>query len=270
MSTLGVYHIFMELFAGLDVGSTATKAVVVDGRGRIVSSVVIPTSSDLSASGARAFEKALKKAGAERVSFVVATGYGRKSIPFRDASLTEITCQAVGIRGLGEDFRTVIDIGGQDSKVIVLDEEGRVEDFRMNDKCAAGTGRFLEVMAERLGMDVVEFGRVSLLSESPQEISSVCTVFAESEVVSLLSSGARKVDVVAGIHKAIAQRVGGMCKALGLRGKVVLTGGVARNPGVRFFLEKVLGRKVYTPKIDPSITCAYGASLMAIKMARKL
>ncbi|NPA40249.1 MAG: 2-hydroxyglutaryl-CoA dehydratase [Thermodesulfobacteria bacterium] len=255
-------------FVGIDIGSTTTKLVVIDESKEIVFSEVLPTSSVPLRAVQTLFDKALSKIDKTKVKTIIATGYGRHTVPFADKAVTEITCHAVGIFTLNKQARTIIDIGGQDSKVIRLDEFGNVENFKMNDKCAAGTGKFLEVIANRLEVNLEEFGQLALRSKHPAQISSVCAVFAESEVVSLLASGADKIDIAAGIHLSIADRVGAMAKSIGVKPEVVFTGGVAQNPGVKFFLEKVLGVKVSLPGISPYLTGALGAAILGLNAVR--
>ncbi|MCU0845994.1 MAG: acyl-CoA dehydratase activase, partial [Spirochaetes bacterium] len=178
------------------------------------------------------------------VDRIVATGYGRNSVSFADSSITEITCHAAGAHYLNPRIRSIIDIGGQDSKTISVDDAGRVKDFAMNDKCAAGTGRFLEVMARALEVDLDEFGTLSLRSVNPSKISSLCTVFAESEVISLISKGEIRDNIIAGIHESIAARVVAMAKRVGVVPPIMMTGGVAKNRGVVDALEKKLGSPI--------------------------
>ncbi|MCX8125887.1 MAG: acyl-CoA dehydratase activase, partial [Dehalococcoidia bacterium] len=197
------------MFAGIDIGSVSSKAVVVDARGRVIAFARLPTSPDRSESGRRVYEVAMEQAGLkhDEIKYVIATGYGRRALKEANKVLPEIICHARGTFALFPETRTVIDIGGQDSKVIELDSEGRPIRFGMNDKCAAGTGRFLEVMAGVLGVSLDELGLLALRSTSPCVISSVCTVFAESEIVSLLSENRSKEDIASGLNYAIARRV---------------------------------------------------------------
>jgi len=255
-------------YIGIDIGSTTTKVVVIDNNKTIVSSDITATSSNPSRVAKFILDRVLKKAGNPKVKIIVATGYGRYAIPFADKAITEITCHAVGVFTLNKQARTIIDIGGQDSKVIKLDDFGNIENFKMNDKCAAGTGKFLEIIANRLEVKLEEFGQLALRSKRPSQISSVCAVFAESEVISLLASGVNKIDIAAGIHLAIANRIGAMVSSLGIKKEVIFTGGVAKNPGVKFFLEKVLNTKILLPKIPPYFTGAYGAAILGLKSMR--
>ena len=208
--------------------------------------------------------EALEKANISlnAVDYVVATGYGRDTVPFARESITEITCHAKGAHWVNSKTRTVIDIGGQDSKVIGMDEKGNVIDFVMNDKCAAGTGKFLDVLAAALNLPTSELGLVSQRGGSPCTISSTCTIFAESEVISLLASGESKENIVAGLHKSIAKRVASMGRQVSYREEVVFTGGVAKNIGVKKALEEEIGIRIFVPP-EPQIVGALGAALLA-------
>ncbi len=250
-------------FLGIDIGAVSAKAVILKGNGTSFNAVM-ETGPNVKAIADKIVKWVLEKA---EISFadlrgIVATGYGRISVPFADKKVTEITCHARGVHHLITEVETIIDIGGQDSKGIRLDEAGRVVDFIMNDKCAAGTGRFLEVMANALELRVDELGSLSLESENPCQISSVCTVFAESEVVSLRAEGKTREDIIAGIHRSIASRIGAMVSQLGNKGVIALTGGVAQNRGVVKALEHELKTNTNVPE-KPQITGAFGAALIA-------
>ncbi len=231
--------------AGIDIGSITAKAAVVDN-GKIVGTKVMFTGYNAEAAGLKVYEELLSDAGLEKssISKIVSTGYGRNSVKFADKSFTEIMAHAAGAHFLDSKIRTIIDIGGQDSKAIVLDDRGKVKNFVMNDKCAAGTGRFLEVMARALEVNLDEFGAMSLQSAQPAKISSLCTVFAESEVISLIARGEKRMDIIAGIHESIAVRVSAMLARVGVDEPVMITGGVARNTGVVAALSKKLGVKI--------------------------
>ena len=193
----------------------------------------------------------------------MSTGYGRNTIDFADDRITEITAHARGVQFFFQEAHSVIDIGGQDSKAIVISKKtGNVIDFQMNDKCAAGTGRFLEVMAHALEVPIDEIGGLALKSNKPASISSTCTVFAESEVISLFAKGTKKENIAAGIHKSIARRVAGMAKRIGVAPLLVFCGGVAKNVAVKSFLEEELGYEIVTPD-QPQLTGAIGAALIA-------
>ncbi len=249
--------------AGIDIGSISAKAVLVRD-GRLVHSVVIATGYNARQAADNVFEAVVSGAGmrAPDVTRIVATGYGRNSVVFADRAVTEITCHAAGAHFTDPTVRCVIDIGGQDSKAIALDEEGRVRDFVMNDKCAAGTGRFLEVMARALEVDLDAFGQMSLAADRPARISSLCTVFAESEVISLIARGEARPNIIAGIHDSIAARVAAMARRIGLTPPVMMTGGVAKNAGVVDALARQIGQPIVVTAYA-QINGALGAALIA-------
>ncbi|MCP4266944.1 MAG: hypothetical protein GY777_15465 [Candidatus Brocadiaceae bacterium] len=256
------------LTLGIDIGSLSTDAVLVNEKREIVAYEVIATG----ASSKKACDKIFKyildatKLEAKDLDYVVATGYGRIKVPFANEVVTEITCHAKGANHFFPDARTVIDIGGKDSKAIKLDGKGNVLDFSMNDKCAAGTGRFLEVMARTLEIELDDMGELSLTGKDNVTISSLCTVFAESEVVSLIGADHKTPDICKALHISIAKRVSGQAKRVGLEETVVMTGGVAKNIGVVRELEKKL---LCTIKIadEPQIIGALGAALIALENA---
>ena len=248
---------------GIDVGSITTKAAVVKD-GKLISDKVIMTGYNAQDAGAKVYEKIMGELGLKpsSVTRIISTGYGRKSVTIADKAVTEITCHAVGAHFLNPSVRAIIDIGGQDSKAIVVDESGAVKDFAMNDKCAAGTGRFLEVMARALEVDLDHFGKFSLKADMPAKISSLCTVFAESEVISLISKGEKRENIIAGIHESIAARVVAMAGRIGLGAPVMMTGGVAKNEGVVKALENKTGHRMEVSD-KAQVTGAIGAALIA-------
>jgi len=249
---------------GIDIGSITAKAAVMQD-GKILALRILRTGYNAKNAGDQLFEGIVSGLGLNPsdIQGIVATGYGRKSITFADRAITEITCHAAGARYMNPEIRSVIDIGGQDSKVILLDETGRVKDFAMNDKCAAGTGRFLEVMARALEVDIADFGSISLSADHPASISSLCTVFAESEVISLISKGESRQNIIAGIHDSIAARVSAMAGRIRWIPPVMMTGGVAQNSGVVRSLEKKIGYPlIVTP--NAQLTGAIGAALIAM------
>lgn len=256
----------MPVVAGVDIGSITAKTVVMTDGKQILSSKVVHQGIVNEEAARTCLQAALDKAGVrqEDLDFMITTGYGRDLVSFGDRSITEITCHAAGVHHLLPEAQTVIDVGGQDSKVIAVDSNGKVTTFRMNDKCAAGTGRFLEVMANALRVELTALGEVALQSDNPAPVSSVCTVFAESEVVSLSARGFPKVDIVGGIHEAIGNRLSSMVRAVGLREQVVMTGGVAKNRGVIRALERLLGVSIVVPP-EPQIVGALGAALFALR-----
>ncbi len=257
----------MTIFAGVDIGSAATKAVVIEilpeGRARIRGLHLAPTGYDNEAAGRTVLSGALARAGLEPGALVrtVTTGYGRHALA-TDSAVTEITCHARGAAELVPAAGSVIDVGGQDSKAIALGERGRVLDFVMNDKCAAGTGRFLEVMARALEVPLDEFGPLSLTAREAAEISNTCTVFAESEVISQRAARRSKEEIIAGIHRAMARRIAGMARRVDLRAPVVMSGGVARNVGLVQAVERELGQTLVVPELA-QFAGALGAALLA-------
>ncbi|MDD5093057.1 MAG: acyl-CoA dehydratase activase [Dehalococcoidia bacterium] len=253
--------------AGVDIGSTMTKVVLMDAN--IRASVIGPTGAEHRRLANKVMQQALEKAQLpfEQVAYVVATGYGRINVPFADKQITEITCHARGVYSLFPTVRTVIDIGGQDSKAIKL-VDGKVSNFVMNDKCAAGTGRFLEVIAEALGLGLDEMAQLSLTATKKENVSSTCTVFAEQEIVSRLSEGAAIENVAAGLFESIASRVCGMADRLKIERDVVLTGGGAKNIGLVKAFENRLGFRPLVPE-EPLITGAIGAALLGRELALK-
>ncbi|HHV72782.1 MAG TPA: 3-hydroxyacyl-ACP dehydratase, partial [Clostridia bacterium] len=255
-----------KIVAGIDSGSLSTNVVILDGNKNILSYSIVRTGAKSLDSAYRAFQEALEKANLteKQISYVVSTGYGRISIPFSRKNVTEITCHGKGAFHLNNKIRTIIDIGGQDSKVIRLDENGEVIDFAMNDKCSAGTGRFLEVMAKTLEIPLEEMGPESLNSREEITITSMCTVFAESEVVSLIAQNKNKADLINGINNSIASRTIALLERVGGKGAYMMTGGVAKNIGVLKALENKIGEKIYVPE-EPQIVGALGAALIALE-----
>ncbi len=251
-------------FAGVDIGSTMTKVVLIGGD--TDTSIIGPTGPEHRKLANHVMEHALRQAGIDftRVTCVVATGYGRINVPFADRQVTEITCHTKGLSSLLPSVRTIVDIGGQDSKGIRIDN-GKVGDFVMNDKCAAGTGRFLEIIAEALGVPLEKLGELSLAAEAPAVIGNMCTVFAEQEVISKLATGESVPNLVAGIHQAIAARVFSMVNKIKIRPDVAITGGGAKNIGLVKALEAKFGFPVLVPP-EPLITGALGAALIGKEM----
>ena len=249
--------------AGIDVGAGTAKAVILMGE-KIASSSIMPVTDNVANVAERVITKVLKEAkmSLHDLDYVVSTGYGRNAVPFAHKTSSEIICHAMGAFSLMRSARTVIDIGAQDSKIIRINENGSVGNFVMNDKCAAGTGRFLEVMARALGIKLDEMGPKSLTSKDPCTISSTCTVFAESEVVSQRAKGSPVEDLIAGIHKAIATRVAILGAEVGFKAEIVFTGGVAKNSGVKKALEDAINTTITTPA-EPQVTGALGAALIA-------
>ena len=248
---------------GIDIGSTASKCLILKNGTEIAGSAVIAAGTGTSGPG-RAQEEALAAAGIsmEDIRRSTATGYGRNTIEGVDAVVSELSCHAIGIHAVFPEVRTLIDIGGQDAKVIRVNDKGLLDNFVMNDKCAAGTGRFLDVMARVLELDVSELAEKSAMAKSVVNISSTCTVFAESEVISQLSNNVDICDLVAGIHRSVAVRTAGLVKRLGIVEPVAMSGGVALNAGVVSALEEELGLPI---KVSPlaQLNGAYGAAVHA-------
>jgi len=248
---------------GIDIGSITTKAAILKN-GHLILEQIIPTGYNAEKAALSIYKKILSDMNFDptQIHAVVTTGYGRKSASFADRTVTEIMCHAAGAHFMNPSIRSVIDIGGQDSKAIVIDESGTVKDFAMNDKCAAGTGRFLEVMARAMEINLSDFGEFSLQAENPAKISSLCTVFAESEVISLISLGEKRENIIAGIHESISSRVMAMAGRIGITAPVMMTGGVAMNIGVVKALEEKSGKKIEVSE-KAQVAGAIGAAIIA-------
>ncbi len=250
--------------AGIDAGSRTIKIVLIDSENmQVLAKGLTDQGVEQDRLTSELFENVLKDSGISKkdVAAIVATGYGRNAVGVADTTITEITCQAVGVHRLIPEAMTVIDIGGQDSKLVRLDKGGKVRDFAMNDRCAAGTGRFLEVVADRLGVGLESLGRIAAKSRSPAAISSMCVVFAETEIIGLLASGTACEDIVAGVQAAIANRIIAMAgRKVDL--PIIFTGGVAMIPGMDTALQAALGKDV-TVSPDPQMTGALGAAILA-------
>lgn len=253
------------IFAGLDIGSVSTKVVFISKEKKLLYYEILRTGSNSKKAAEKCMQSVLSKAkiSFEDITNLIATGYGRKIVPFKSDEISEISCHAKGAHFLFPDTKTVIDIGGQDSKAIRLDENGEAVDFNMNDKCAAGTGRFLEEMAKALDTTVENLGKLSLRFKKNLVISSMCTVFAESEVVSLLSENESREDIARALHNAIADRVLSLAHKVRLTNAITISGGVAKNIGVVESLKsKIPNMVVYIPE-EPQIVGALGAALIA-------
>jgi len=255
--------------AGIDLGSTMTKVLILDGEGKSRAQVTGATGAEHRRLANKVMAQALGQAGLslEEIGYIIATGYGRVNVPFADCQVTELTCHARGVSHLFPSARTAIDIGGQDAKGLKI-RDGKLVDFVMNDRCAAGTGRFLEVTAETLGLRLEELGELSLKATSKVEIGSTCTIFAQAEMVALLSQGRPLAEILAGLHQAIASRVVKMTRGLKIEADVVFTGGVAQNAAVVQAIKERLGHDVLVPD-EPLFTGALGAALLAREMALK-
>ena len=256
-----------EYFAGIDIGSTMTKVVIMDKE--IISSIIGPTGPEQRRLANKVMEKALHQVDLpfKAITYVVATGYGRINVPFADRQITEISCHARGVASLLPEAKTIIDIGGQDCKGIKIDN-GRPIDFVMNDKCAAGTGRFLEVIGEALGITMEEMGDIALKGKHPARISNICTVFAGQEVVARLAEGVALNDLVAGILESLANRISRMVNRLHVAEEVVITGGGAKNRGLVKALSDKLGYATVVPP-EPLLTGAIGAALLGKDVAHE-
>jgi predicted CoA-substrate-specific enzyme activase len=260
----------VTVFAGVDVGSLGTKTVIF-ADGEIAGSSVLRTGIHAAENGLEGIEKALDNASLKRedIKYIVGTGYGRVSAPYADKTITEITCHAKGANYLHPGTRTVIDMGGQDCKAIRVDEYGNVIDFAMNDKCAAGTGRFLEVMANVFKVDISELGELALKATQILPVSSTCTVFAESETISLLARGEKPENIIIGVHHAIANRISGMFARVGIESDVFFSGGVAKNIGMIKAIEEVMNVKLARQDTDPQLVGAIGAAVFAQELYQK-
>jgi len=255
------------IFAGLDIGSISTKVVLIDENKKLLFYELVRTGSNSKKAAEKCMQSVLEKA---KISFndianLIATGYGRKIVPFKSQEVSEISCHAKAANFLFPDTKTVIDIGGQDSKAIRLDENGDAVDFNMNDKCAAGTGRFLEEMAKALDTTVENLGKLSLKSKKNLVISSMCTVFAESEVVSLLAENEAREDIAKALHNAIADRVLSLAYKVKLANALTLTGGVIKNIGVLEAIKSKLPNLTIHIPDEPQITGALGAAIIALE-----
>lgn len=245
--------------AGIDIGSRTIELVIVNEKAQVIESLLADTGFDPMAEAKRLIDG---------LSFdrIMATGYGRNlfEISFDAQTVTEIKAHARGAIAFFPHAQSVLDIGGQDCKAIALSESGRVKKFEMNDRCAAGTGKFLEIMARTLGFDIEDFGSQALVAERNLDISSMCTVFAESEVTSLIAGGKNRREIARGLHTSVVRRVGGMVNRVSLDGDIVFTGGVARNPCMRKLLKEQLGRNILVPE-NPQFVGALGAALLALE-----
>lgn len=252
--------------AGIDSGSTTTNMIALDQTGEIVARAIVRTGAKAKNGACAAFQEIQKQLGATPEDFkaITATGYGRFNIPFATDTKTEITCHAKGAHFLNPEIRTIVDIGGQDSKVICLDETGAVSNFIMNDKCAAGTGRFLEAMARTLEIDLSTLSVAGLTWDKDISISSMCTVFAESEVISLIADNHSESDIAHGINKSIASRTASMVSRAKGTAPFMMTGGVARNRGVVEELERKLDASLFIAD-NPDLCGALGAALFALE-----
>lgn len=259
-----------DLFLGVDLGSTTAKAVVVDEHGAIRAASTVAMGAVSRQGMHRAVDTALAEAGvtADDLAGTVSTGYGRRLVPLAQKSFTEITCHARGTAAMCPGVRLVVDVGGQDSKAITVDDHGLVEEFAMNDRCASGTGRFYEVLARAVECDLDDLGPLALRGSRDLEVSSMCATFAETEIVSLMAQGLAVEDIASSVHRAVSARTLALVAQVGRRTPVVMTGGVAKNPAAVHFLAEALDHEVLVPE-RPQITGAYGAALLAKEAGRR-
>lgn len=253
----------MKYFGGCDVGSTYTKCVILDENGKIVADVTNRSKINPVQSAEIALNDACNQVEGltpEKLTYLIGTGYGRNKVPFADENISEISCHAMGVHVTNPSVKAIIDIGGQDVKGIAIDTDGTVKNFAMNDKCAAGTGRFFEAMAHAFEMSLPEFSKLSLKAKNTIPITAQCTVFAESEVISLVGEGKPMDEIAAGIELAVAKRCFVMAKKAGATDSITLTGGCAKNDGLKQAIEKVLKIKVVDLAIDPQLMGALGAA----------
>ncbi|MFH1287218.1 MAG: acyl-CoA dehydratase activase [bacterium] len=249
---------------GIDIGSNTSKGIILRDD-EVVAQTIFHTALKGTNRGELVLQKLfeLSSFGKKDIGYIVVTGYGRVNAPFADKTVTEITCHAKGMSRLLPSVRTIIDIGGQDCKIITLDENGIVLDFNMNDRCSAGTGKFFEVIAHSLDLKLRDMAKLYSQSQSPCSVNSTCTVFAETEIISLLSEKHKKKDIVAGLIQTIAKRVANMAKGLRIKQEIAFTGGVAKNKAMRMALEKELDSKFAEFDFDPQLVGALGAALIA-------
>lgn len=255
---------------GIDIGSMTTKSAILDGNKSVIAYDVVFTGGNNRESATLTYENVLEKAGLQKdaIDFIVTTGYGRENVLFSNKYVSEIVCHAKGMNLLNPEIRTILDIGGQDSKAIQLDNSGNVMNFQMNDKCAAGCGRFLDIIARALNVSLDNLGKISLESENAAKISSMCTVFAETEVVSLVAVGTPIADIIRGVHDSIATRATSLLRMVGLVEPLGMSGGVAKNIGVVNSVSEIMGTVVYVTEY-PQVVGAIGAACIGQEALNK-
>jgi predicted CoA-substrate-specific enzyme activase len=265
MNENGVY------FGGCDVGSTTGKAVLIDSKGRIAASSLVPSEIDPEITAGIVLQRAIDSlndlTAVENLKYLVGTGYGRNEVPFANENISEISCHAMGVHHVDSRVRTIVDIGGQDVKGISLNGNGSVQEFAMNDKCAAGTGRFYEAMSRVFRMELDESSNLALKAKNEVSVTSQCSVFAESEVISLLAKKISPEDIAAGIQASVAKRCFTLLKRVGINKEVTLSGGCAKNKGLMNALEKKLKIKIVQLEVDPQLMGALGAAVIARQKA---
>lgn len=252
--------------AGIDIGSNTAKAALVEDN-KILATHVLPSGYNHGKTAQSVYTAVLEKAGLSQkeVQALISTGYGRKSVDFANKALTEIICHAAGAHFINPEVRGLIDVGGQDSKAVSIDLDGNVDNFAMNDKCAAGTGRFIEVMARTLDTPLNRMGELSQKAVKPARISSICTVFAESEVISMIAEQEKRENIIAGIHESAASRISALARKVNLRSPVMMTGGVAKNTGMVAALETCLDTQLIIGDLSQE-TGAIGAAVLASRL----
>lgn len=254
----------MKYFAGCDVGSTYTKAVILDEFGKICASTIMHSKINAEQSSRMAMDEVISQVGelpsVDKISYLIGTGYGRNRVPFAYENISEISCHAMGVHITNPDVKAIIDIGGQDVKGIAVASDGTVRNFAMNDKCSAGTGRFYEAIARSFELSLEDFSKLSLKAKNVIPVTAQCTVFAESEVIALVGEGKAPEEIAAGIQVAVAKRCFVMAKKAGAVSDITLTGGCAKNEGLRQAIERVLKIKVVALKTDPQLMGALGAA----------
>lgn len=259
----------MKYFAGCDVGSTYTKAVIIDENGKICATTILRSKINAEKSSVDAMADAVSQVSdlkdVNEISYLVGTGYGRNRVPFASENISEISCHAMGVHVTDPGVKAIIDIGGQDIKGIAVSTDGTVKNFAMNDKCSAGTGRFYEAIARSFEMSIEDFSKLSLTAKNVIPVTAQCTVFAESEVIALVGEGKAPEEIAAGIQMAVAKRCFVMAKKAGAIDHITLTGGCAKNEGLKKAIEKVLKIKVTELKTDPQLMGALGAAEYARK-----
>ncbi len=258
-----------KFYGGVDLGSTTGKAVILQEDGKIAASALIRAKIDPTETGREVLDLVIKQipelSGVKDLAYLVGTGYGRNEVPFANENVSEITCHAVGAHHVDPSIRTILDIGGQDIKAIAVNEDGSVLEFAMNDKCAAGTGRFYEAVVRTFDVSLEEFSRLSLKAKKVVPVTSQCTVFAESELVSLLYRRNSPADIAAGVQMSVAKRVFTLARRVGVRPRITVTGGCSKNKGLIKALEKTLRQDVVILPVDPQLMGALGAAVMAMR-----
>jgi predicted CoA-substrate-specific enzyme activase len=261
----------MVFVAGIDVGGKSTKVIILDDARKVRGQAVVKTRPDFPALAQEALDLALKQAGlkASDLSYIATTGFGRYNVPFRDNQITEITCVARGAAFLFPKTHSVLDIGAQSTRAVRVAEDGKVRDFRTNDKCAAGAGGFVERAAKYLEVSIDDVGELSVQADKPQTISSVCAVLAESEIINHVSAGESVENILRGVHNSLASRAMALMKRAGLEDEITFAGGVARQKGMVQALEQALKRKVNVAK-EPEMIGALGAALLGLRRLEKI